>query len=149
MFWTELLLLFSCSAMSNSLPPHGLQHGWASLSFTISGGCSNTCPLSWWCHPIISSSVIFFSSLLQSFPTSGSFPMRQLFASGGQRIQLLSHVQLFVTPWTTALQASLSITNAWGLLKLISIELVMPSNHLTLCHPLLLLPSIFPSIRVF
>ena len=54
-----------------------------------------------------------------------------------------------VTPWTAAHQASLSITNTWSLLKLLSIELVMPSNHLILCHPLLLLPSIFPSIRVF
>ena len=59
------------------------------------------------------------------------------------------HVQIFVTPWTAARQASLSIINAWNLLKLTSIELVMPSNYLILCHPLLLLPSIFPSIRVF
>ena len=54
-----------------------------------------------------------------------------------------------MTPWTATGQASLSITNSWSLLKLMSIELVMPSNHLILCHPLLLLPSIFPSIRVF
>ena len=58
-------------------------------------------------------------------------------------------VRLFVTPWTAARQASLSITNSQSLLKLMSIESVMPSNHLILCHPLLLLPSIFPSIRVF
>ena len=62
--------------------------------------------------------------------------------------QLFSHVRLFATPWTTALQASLPITNSWSLLKLMSIELVMPSNHLILCH-CLLPPSIFPSIRVF
>ena len=61
----------------------------------------------------------------------------------------LSRVQLFATPWTAAHQASLSITNSQSLLKLMSIKLVMPSNHLILCHPLLLLPSIFPSIRVF
>ena len=60
-----------------------------------------------------------------------------------------SHVQLFVTPWTAACQASLSIANSQSLLKLISIKQVMPSNHLILCHPLLLLPSILPSIRVF
>ena len=60
-----------------------------------------------------------------------------------------SHVQLFVTPWTAARQASLSITNSWSLLKLMSITLVMPSNHLILCHLLLLPSSIFPSIRVF
>ena len=64
-------------------------------------------------------------------------------------IQLLSHVQLFATPWTAARQASLSITNSRSLLKLMSVELVMPSNHLILCRPLLLLPSFFPSIRVF
>ena len=61
----------------------------------------------------------------------------------------LSHVQLFATPWTAARQASLSITNSWSLLKLMVIESVRPSNHLFLCHPLLLPPSIFPSIRVF
>ena len=64
-------------------------------------------------------------------------------------VQLLSRVQLFVTPWTAAHQPSLSITNSQSLLKLISIESVMPFNHLTLCCPLLLLPSIFPSIRAF
>ena len=64
-------------------------------------------------------------------------------------VQSLSHVQLFATPWTAAHQASLSITNSWSLLKVMSIESVMPSNHLILCHPLLLPPSIFPSIRVF
>ena len=64
-------------------------------------------------------------------------------------VQLLSCVWLFATPWTAACQASLSITNSWSLLKLMSIELVMPSNHLILCRSLLLAPSIFPSIRVF
>ena len=64
-------------------------------------------------------------------------------------VQSLSCVQLFTTPRTTAHQASLSITNSWSLLKLMSMELVMSSNHLTLCHPLLLPPSIFPSLRVF
>ena len=64
-------------------------------------------------------------------------------------VQSLSCVQLFATAWTAACQASLSITNSQGLLKLMSIESVMLSNHLILCHPLLLLPSIFPSIRVF
>ena len=64
-------------------------------------------------------------------------------------VQLLSCVQLFVTPWTAAHLASLSITNSQSLLKLLSIESVMPSNHFILCCPLLLLPSIFPSIRVF
>ena len=64
-------------------------------------------------------------------------------------VQSLSRTRLFVTPRTAARQASLSITNSWSLLKLMSIELVIPSNHLILCHALLLPPSIFPSIRVF
>ena len=64
-------------------------------------------------------------------------------------VKLLSRIQLFVNPWTAAQLASLSITNSWSLLKLMSIKSVMPSNHLLLCHPLLLPPSIFPSIRVF
>ena len=66
-----------------------------------------------------------------------------------QSVQLLSHARLFVNPWTAARQTSLSITNSQSLFKLMSIELVMPSNHLILCHPLLPLPSIFPSISVF
>ena len=64
-------------------------------------------------------------------------------------VQLLSRVRIFATPWIAACQASLSITNSWSLPKLMSIESVMPSNYLLLCRPLLLLPSIFPSIRVF
>ena len=74
-----------------------------------------------------------------------NFPLPFQFSS----VQLLSCVRLFVTPWTAAHQASLSIANSWSLLKLMSIELVMPSNHLMLCGPLLFLPSVFPSIRVF
>ena len=64
-------------------------------------------------------------------------------------VQSLSRVRLFATPWIAARQASLSITNSWSPPKPMSIESVMPSNHLILCHPLLLLPSIFPSIRVY
>ena len=71
--------------------------------------------------------------------------MNILFSS----LQWLSCARLFAAPWTAALQASLSITNCQSLPKLMSIELVMPSNHLILCHPLFLLPSIFPSVRVF
>ena len=63
--------------------------------------------------------------------------------------KLLSHVRLFVTPWAAACQASLSFINSWSLLRLMSIESVMTFNHLVLCHPLLLLPSIFPSLWVF
>ena len=73
------------------------------------------------------------------------FSWGRLFSS----VQLLSRVQRFATPWIAACQASLSITNSQSLLKLMSIKSGMPSNHLILCHPLLLLPSIFPSIRFF
>ena len=83
-----------------------------------------------------------FRSSLYSCPTS--IPSLLQFNS----VQSLSHVWLFATPWITVHQASLSITNSWSLPKLMSIELVMPSNHLILCRPLLL-PSIFPNIRVF
>ena len=69
--------------------------------------------------------------------------------SVNQSVQSLSHVQLFATPWIAAHQASLSITNSWSLLKLMPIKSVMPSSHLILCHPLLLLPPIPPIIRVF
>ena len=74
---------FSCSVMSDSLQPHGLQHACPSLSL---GVCSNSCPLCWWYHPTISSSILPFSSCLQSFPASRSFQMSQFFTSGGQSI---------------------------------------------------------------
>ena len=67
----------------------------------------------------------------------------------GKSVQSLSRVRLFVTPWTAVQQASLSNTNSWSLPKLMSVKSVTPSNHLIFCHPLFLLPSIFPSIRVF
>ena len=76
-------------------------------------------------------------------------PKIRIFQSRISSIQSLSCVWLFATPWTAAHKASLSITNSQNLLKLMSIESVMPSNDLILCHPLLFLPSIFPSIRVF
>ena len=80
------LLLFSCSVVSDSLWSHGLQHARLPCPSLYPGVCSNSCPLSWWCLPTISSSVSPFSSCLQSFPASGSFPMSRLFASGGQSI---------------------------------------------------------------
>ena len=79
----------------------------------------------------------------------GSTPLQLVQKNLVLVVQSQSRTQLFVTPWTAARQASLSFTISWNLLKLISIELVMPSNCLVLCHPLLLLPSIFLSIRVF
>ena len=77
---------FSRSVMSESLPPCGLQHARPPCPSSTPGVYSNSCPLTWWCHPTISSSVIPFSSHYQSFPAPGSFPMSQLFASGGQSI---------------------------------------------------------------
>ena len=79
-------LLFSRSVMSSSLWPPGLQHARLPCPSPSPGVYSNSCPLSWWCHPTISSSVVPFTSHLQSFPASGSFPLSWLFASGGQRI---------------------------------------------------------------
>ena len=80
---------FSSSVVSNSLWPHGLQHLRLLCPSPSPRTCSNSCPWSWWCHPTISSSVIPFSSCLQSSPESGSFPMSQFFTSGGQSIGAL------------------------------------------------------------
>ena len=77
---------FNCSVVSDSLWPHGLQHTRLPCLSPTPSVYSNSCPLRWWCHPTISSSVIPFSSCLQSFPASGSFQMSQFFASGGQSI---------------------------------------------------------------
>ena len=77
---------FSHSVVSNSLRPRGLQHARPPCPSPTPGACSDSGPLSWWCHPTISSSVIPIFSCLQSFPTSGSFPLSQLFISGGQSI---------------------------------------------------------------
>ena len=144
--------------MSDSLRPHKPQQSRPPCPSPTPGVHPNPCPLCRWYHPTISSSVVPYSCSPQSFPTSGSFQMSQLFASGGQNIrvsistsvqfssfQLLSRVWLFVTPWIAALQASLSITNSQSLSKLMSIELVMPSSHLILCCTLLLLPQSFPA----
>ena len=79
-------LKFRRSVVSDSLQPHGLQHTRLPCLSQIPGDCSNSCPSSRWCHPIISSSVVLFSSHLQSFPASASFRMSQFFTSGGQRI---------------------------------------------------------------
>ena len=82
----EMSVQFSRSVVSNCLEPHGLQHSRLPCPSSTPGACSNSCPLSWWCHPTISSSVVPFSFHLQSFPTSGSFQMSQCFISGDQSI---------------------------------------------------------------
>ena len=89
------------------------------------------------------------SPALQEDSFSSEWPGKPNYSHQFSSVQSLSHVRLFATPWTTACQASLSVTNSWSLLKLTSVELVIPSSHLILCHPLLLLPPIPPSIRVF
>ena len=84
----------SLSRISNSLPPQRLQHTRLPCPLLSPGVCSNSCPMSWWCHPTISSSATPFSSCLQSFLASGSFPMSQLFASSGQSIGTLASVSV-------------------------------------------------------
>ena len=101
--------------------------GWFVCSFVLITGFGNCCHL----NP----SSVCFDKWTQMYRFSS--------------VQSLSHIWLFATPWTAARQASLSIINSRSLLKLMSIESVMPSNHVIFCYPLLLLPSIFPSIRVF
>ena len=88
------IVQFSCSVVSNSLQPHGLQHARPPCPSPTPGAYSNSCPLSRWCHPPISSSVIPFSSHLQSFPPSGSFPISQLFAPGGQSIRVSASISV-------------------------------------------------------
>ena len=91
---------FSLSVMSNSLQPHGLQHARPPCPTSTPGIYLNSCPLSWWCHPTRSSSVVPFSSCLQSFPASGSFPVSQLFTSGG-------------LPWWLGWQSLASVLETW------------------------------------
>ena len=88
--WEDSLTSFQWNSIAQScltlLRPHGLQHAWLTCPSPTPGACSNSCPLSWWCHPAISFSVTPFSSSLQSFLASGSFPVSRLFKSGGQTI---------------------------------------------------------------
>ena len=149
-----------CSVAQSCLTlwSHELKHSKLPCLSPSPGACSNSCPLSQWCHSTILFSVIPFFSCLLSFPALGSFSMSWLFTPGGlsisncfqfSSVQSLSCVWLFATPWIAAHRASLSITDYWSSLKLTSIESMMPSSHLILCRPLLLLPPIPPSIRVF
>ena len=156
----------SVAVMSNSSQPHKLQHA------TVNSCPESVTPFNHliFCHPpaLNFPSIIDFSnesalhirwpkywrfsfSISPSSEYSGliSFRIDWLDLPALQFSQSLSRVHLFASPWTAARQVFLSITNSWSLLKLTSIQSVMPSNHLILCRPLLLLPSIFPSIRVF
>ena len=105
---------FSCSVVSDSLRPHGLQHARTPCPSPAPKACSNSCPLSRWCHPTISSSVIPFSSCLQSFPASGSFPLSQFFSSGGQSIGVSSSAS--VLPMNIQDWFSLGLTGLISLL---------------------------------
>ena len=105
---------FSRLFMSYSLQSHGLQHVRLPCPSPTPGACSDLCALSWWCHPTISSSVIPFSSHLQSFPASGSFPMSQFFASGGQSIG--------VSASASVLPMNIQNWFPWGLTGLISLQ---------------------------
>ena len=94
--WVMFILnQFSCLVVSDSSWPHGLQHAKPPCPSPTPGIYSNSCPLSRWCHPTISSSVVPFSSCPQSFPASGSFPLSQLFSSGGQNIGILASTSVF------------------------------------------------------
>ena len=90
--------------------------------------------------------ISWYSHVIKNFPQFAVIHTIKGFLLGS--VQLLSRVQLFVKPWTAACHASLSITNSWSLLKLMFTKLVMPSNHLILCHPITLLPSILPSLSI-
>ena len=110
------------------IPKNGITGSCSSSVFNILRSCK-----------LFSKVVALFCQSIRSIFSSVQF----------STFQSLSYVQLFRTPWTAAHHASLSITNSWNLLKLMSIELMMPSNYLILCHLLLLLPSVLPRIRVF
>ena len=128
-------LQFSHSVMSDSLQPHGLQHTRPPCPSPTPGVYSNSCPLSWWCPPTISSSVIPFSSHLQSFPASGSFPMSQFFASGGQSIGVLaspSVLPMNIQDWFPSGWAGWISLHSKGLSRVFSNTTVQNINSLTL-----------------
>ena len=135
------LLLFSLSVMSSSLQPHGLQDTSLPSPLPSPRVCSNSCPLSWWCCPTISSSVIPFSSCLQSFPPSGSFPISRFFASGGWGIGASTSAS--VLPMNIQVWFPLQLT---GLISLQSRELsrlfsntrVQMHQYMYICLPKIL-----------
>ena len=138
------LFEFSFSSVSQScltLWPYGLQQARLPCPLPTPGAYSNSCLSSWWYHPTISFSIR--EAYLEVFHPGVELLGHVIV------VQLLSHVQFFATLWTAAQQASLSFTISWSLLKFMAIESVMLYNHLILCLPLLLLPSIFSSIKVF
>ena len=135
--------------LTYSLPQEGFSHFYRPSSLVIPNSSGPPCIFSFIHLPCFPLTFPFLSSLAPSFSGSKYLPLLLVFPSQISSAQSLSCVWLFVTPWIAAHQASLSVTNAWSSLKPMSIQSVMPSNHLILCHPLLLLPPIPPSIRVF
>ena len=136
-FWWWL----SCSVVSNSLWPHGLQHTRIPCSLPSPGVCSNSCPLSQWCHSTISSSVVPFSSRLQSFPVSGSFPVSWLFVSGSQSIR--------VSASASVLPMNIQDWFPLGLIDLISVQSqglsrVFASTTVQMHHFFCTQPSLWP-----
>ena len=117
------MLLLSCTVASNSLQHHGLQHARLPCPSLSPRVCSKSCPLSWWCHPIISSSVALFSSCPQSFQASGSFPVSRFFTSSGQRIGAsasASVLPLNIQGWFQSNTQSLFPLGLTGLISLLS-----------------------------
>ena len=113
--------------MSDSLWPHGLQHSRLPCPSLSPGACSNSCPLSRWCHPTISCSVVPFSSRLQSFPASGSFPRSQFFTSGGQNIGVSASVSVLpmnIQDWFPLGQTGLISLHSKGLSRVFSNTIV-------------------------
>ena len=154
-FCCSLLLLISIfpsiRVFSSKLALHIRWPKYWSFSFSISSSNAYWLPLGLTGLTFLSKglSIVFSSTTVWKHQFLGTQPSLITASVQFSSIQLLSCVWVFATPWTAACRAFLSITSAWSLLKLMSIELVMPSNHLILCHCLLLLPSIFSNIRVF
>ena len=143
----KLLLLFSCSGMSYSLRPQGRQHAMFPCPSLSSGVCSNSCPLSWWCYPTISSSIALFSSCPQLFPASVSFPMSQLFTSSGQIIgasALASAFPMNIQSWFSLGLTYLISLQSKGLSRVFSSTTIW--KHLSLALSLLYSPA-FTSVH--
>ena len=130
--------LFSCSVVSDSLRPHGLQHARLPCPSLSSGACSNSCPSRQWCHPTISSSFAPFFSCLQSFPASGSFLMSQLFTSGGQSIGAsVSVLPMNIQDWFPLGLTSLISFQSKGLSRVFS-NTTVPKHQFLSTQPSLL-----------
>ena len=131
--WTEFQICqFSHSVLSNSLWPHGLQQTRLPCPSPTPRACPNSCPLTWWRHPTISSSVVPFSSCFQSFPASGSFPMNQFFSSGGQSIRVsasASDLPMCVQDWSPLGWTGLVSLQSKGLLRVFSSATVQKHQY--------------------